>query len=189
MEFNSIYLLRAGQKRGYGICIPESLSEDWLGISKGKCAPPDVLRFYRDMGGKKAGDLIGSVQSQVRLISSRMRKILIECGFTGWSAIPCELAGFESDDEFYFLVYKGQCGPLKKEMAPIVDVPPPVPGGSWTKSRKGVFFDPGSWDGSDIFSPEGTWILMVTQRVIDAIAASKLANVEWKPISEILYTY
>jgi hypothetical protein len=48
----------------------------------------------------------------------------------------------------------------------------------------GEYFDESSWDGSDLFSPEGTTTRFVVQRVVDAFKAAKIKNIEFQRITE-----
>lgn len=46
-------------------------------------------------------------------------------------------------------------------------------------------FWPETWDGSDLFSPEGSRLVIVTQAVCDALVKAKVTNARMKRITEV----
>jgi hypothetical protein len=49
-----------------------------------------------------------------------------------------------------------------------------------------MYFDPASWDGADVFVPEGTRAVCVTDRVRWALAAAGATNLCFVPLSHHL---
>ena len=49
----------------------------------------------------------------------------------------------------------------------------------------GYYFDENSWDGSDVFRPEGTRMTLVTERTKNLIEGCFATNFTFKPILEV----
>lgn len=135
--------------------------------------------------GEKLCDLIGTTAT-LRLISKRVQEALISERITGWRTCPIEFKDKKGEliDNYGALATVGRCGPLdnsrcrkitRKALATdeLIDV------------FLGYYFDEDSWDGSDLFRPEGTRMTMVTQRAKDVIESISATNIEFKPILEI----
>jgi hypothetical protein len=67
----------------------------------------------------------------------------------------------------------GRCGPVHHDAALLQ---PMAPGGEPVEGWRGLLFDPETWDGSDIFSPEGTAHLIVSQSVKHALEEAQASN-------------
>jgi hypothetical protein len=50
---------------------------------------------------------------------------------------------------------------------------------------KGFCPDPGTWDGSDLFIPEGTTFTCVTASVRDALVATGVVGISFQQMSEM----
>lgn len=79
----------------------------------------------------------------------------------------------------------GRCGPIDDELSPVMVLPPPVPQGEAMPHRIGIRFWPETWDGSDVFSPEGSGWVLVTRDVRDALTDAKITGIELRRITEI----
>jgi hypothetical protein len=64
-------------------------------------------------------------------------------------------------------------------------LPPPVPQGEAMPHRTGIRFWPETWDGSDVFMPEHSGWVLVTQEVRDALIAAKITGIDVNRITEI----
>jgi hypothetical protein len=49
---------------------------------------------------------------------------------------------------------------------------------------RGLYFGLDAWDGSDVFSPQGAYTVIVTDAVREAVKAAGLTNVEFVPVVE-----
>ena len=49
---------------------------------------------------------------------------------------------------------------------------------------RGLYFGLDEWDGSDLFSPQGAYTVIVTEAVRDAMTAAGLTNVAFIPVVE-----
>ncbi len=65
-----------------------------------------------------------------------------------------------------------------------MNLPPKAPGGASLPHRIGIHFWPETWDGSDLFSPEGTTLAVVVQRVRDVLEDASVTNVQFERLTE-----
>ena len=80
------------------------------------------------------------------------------------------------------LVITGRCGVLDEKRGRELRE---RPGDEKRGYRVYPWFDPNSWDGNDIFAPEGTAFWLVTRKVKETIESAKLTNVKIRPLSII----
>jgi hypothetical protein len=128
------------------------------------------------MGGAEPRDIVWTGYAVPMLMSERVVQVLRDGGFTGWDVIPVELRGKRGErlPTYYFLTVHGRCGPIDKSRSEIFQKE--YPAGLFPRLR-GLYFDPASWDGSDIFLPEGTGFKLVAAPVRRALMRAKVRNV------------
>jgi hypothetical protein len=158
---------------------------DPLALTRGEVAAQPV-RFHHD-AGTRAYDLVGTTWGGILLVSDRVISALEEHHFTGWRAYTVAL--FDSRgaaiDGYSGLAVTGRCGPVEDGLSPLMPVPPRGPGGSVVMARIGLRFVPDTWDGSDLFVPDETGLVFVTQAVRDALCAIKVTNMNFTRITEV----
>jgi hypothetical protein len=103
------------------------------------------------------------------VISKPFRDLLVENNITGWKTYNVNIKGVK--EEYFGFQITGKSGELVE----------PVARGFYT----GYKFDYGTWDGSDFFSPEGTTLRFITEKVKGIIDNNKIANVDVKEITKI----
>ena len=79
----------------------------------------------------------------------------------------------------------GRCGDIDHSLTPKKMLPPPVPGGESVPGRRGLLFERGSGDGSDLFCPSEGTAIFVTRGVRDALIAAKLKNLHFERVTEV----
>lgn len=136
--------------------------------------------------GTRRFDLMGDTSAVLRLISDRFVGALRDCRASGWSAAPVQLIDKRGGPVpgYHVLVVSGRSGPLDRRRTRIVRQEPPVPNGEPTFAELGLRFDPSTWDGSDVFVPQHTSVVCLTERVKAAIEGGGLANIVMQPLSE-----
>ncbi len=128
------------------------------------------------MGGAKPSDVVWTTYAVPVLLSQRVIDLLRKEDVTGWDVIPCDLRGKKGESWPYgFLQVHGRCGAIDEGKSMKIDKI--FPGGvfpAWI----GLYFEPASWDGSDVFMPEGRggWVI-VTERVKAVLEKAKVRNV------------
>jgi hypothetical protein len=155
-------------------------------LAVGEIMPAQPVRFAI-RGRQKVGDVVGTGFAGLDLVSPRMVRCLTEHGFTGWRTFPVRIEGQRAPElaGFAALSVTGRCGPIDYSMSETVVLPPPVPEGRAMPHRRGLFPLPGSWDGSDLFTPEDTLFTCVTARVRDALIALGAVGVAFVAMSEL----
>jgi hypothetical protein len=137
------------------------------------------------MGGHKPSDIVRATTAAPVIISDRVRRLLSEKEFSGWKTYPIEVSGKEGVTlpGYHGLAVHGRCGPI--ENARSVPFEKSMPGGTFTWFQ-GLYFDPATWDGSDIFMPMDRvgWIFVV-EGVKNAFVASKVKNVVLTRLSDV----
>jgi len=150
--------------------------------------PRSPIVFRRD-SGSRAYDYVTTTYAILQLVSQRFIDVLREGGFTGWSTYPVEVYGKHGEliPGYHGLAITGRCGPIDDSMSELIWCEPVQPGKTKHYQRLlGLYFDPESWDGSDLFCPEGTARVIVRDVVKDALEAVKITNVDFTSITEEL---
>lgn len=184
--FDRIYTLQHAAVQGALRLHPIEDDLPFSDLFLGVVQPPSRIAFRLD-AGRKAYDLVGTTTGILRLLSARFVATLRDVGASGWNAVPVDILpsrGTADDAAYHMLTVTGRCGPLDQRRTRIVRREAPNPRGAPWYDELGAFFDPDSWDGSDVFAPEGTAIVCVTPRVAGAITRAALTNVRLTPVRE-----
>jgi hypothetical protein len=119
------------------------------------------------------------------VVSARVIDVLISNGFKGWRSYPARV--FAKDGAvcpgYEGLMILGRCGPIENERS--VTLSRIYPGGIFP-ALLGFFFDPATWDGSDLFMPQGKnsfWL--ATESVVAALKKLRIRNITYTLISEV----
>ena len=112
------------------------------------------------------------------LLSARCFHVLETARATGWARYPIELRGKNDEpiDGYSGLTVTGRCGPLRYDRSR-VETRIGASGKPY-KVKIGLYFDEGTWDGSDVFTPEGTTFVFVTVKVKQALEEAKITGVD-----------
>ena len=154
---------------------------DFMKLFKGSSTMYDTI-IFKQKGGEVLYDLIITGFGGLYILSDNVYETLIKNGVTGWSTYPIEIfdkSGF-SVDGYQGLSVTGKCGKLDESKSIIISK---ISKGQAINLRKGLYFDKASWDGSDIFSPEGSMHTFVTERVVNLL--SKFSNMVFDNIKDI----
>src|SRR5690606_35745584 len=103
--------------------------------------------------GSKLYDIVGFQDTSNFAISERLYSLLNEHYITGWKGYEININGV--DEKYYGLQIIGKCGKLEQ----------PKEAGIYT----GYKFDYGSWDKSDLFSPDETVLLFCNKKISDLL--------------------
>jgi hypothetical protein len=138
------------------------------------------------MGGRLA-DLIGTTHAVLFLISDRVVEVLRRIDATGWATYPVTVQGKDGAlvAGYQGLAVDGRAGPE----VPSASADVTYHAGAGVRpfpARLGIFFDPATWDGRDVFLIRGAARVIVTERVRAALEAAKITNAEFKPLTEVM---
>lgn len=142
---------------------------------------PDSPISFRWAEGSRLYDLLLSTIPSY-LASTKTFNVLNAIGATGWSSYSIDLHG-ESDEviEGYSgLVVNGRCGSLQLDRSR-VETRIGASGRPY-EVKIGFYFDEATWNGSDVFTPEGTTFVFVTDKVRRGLEGSKITNVSFTPL-------
>jgi len=146
----------------------------------------DIPPLYSRHIGRKKFDLVPTTYPPIEFLSKNFKNLLEKEKATGWKPLPIVIEDPEVETSDYFLLtVPGRCGPIINEMSKKVKRPPRFSGGNEYEAYMGLYFAPGTWDGSDVFLAEGTGYIFVTERIAQAIKEAKLTNVRLIPQEEM----
>lgn len=161
---------------------------DPFALTRAERTPRQPVQFRRDEG-MHLYDFIGTTWAVLYLVSDRIINLLADRKFTGWTTYPVEIRDGSDDlvPGYHGLAVTGRCGPIDDTLSPIEVLPPPVPGGKSMPHHLGLRFQPATWDGSDLFTPEGTGFVFLTESVADGLLQLKLdvTNLSVEPLTEV----
>jgi len=180
------YVLGEDFRRGAVRATPrEPLAEDFA-LARGEYRPREKILFVQT-GGRTLHDLIGTGYPSIKLWSSRTVDTLRQSRFSGWETFDVEihLANGTIIRDYHGLAVTGRSGPIDDSLSQSAVVPPLTPGGQSMPGLRGLCFDPTSWDGRDVFTPEGYAGIFVVRAVVDAIVGKGISNVSIRRASEI----
>ena len=154
-------------------------------MARGEVRPTQSTVFVHHVGSRPC-DLVSTSEFRPLLFSERFFDVLETHGFTGWSKIPVEVYGKGKVHlpGYSGLAVTGRCGPIDNSRSVPRVCPPPVPAGRTAKMYCGLYFDPASWDGSDIFMPKGWLMIVVTDPVRRALEQANLTNIAYEALPE-----
>jgi hypothetical protein len=158
--------------------------DEALALFLGQTKRTSPIRGCWAMGAAKPTDFVWATLATPAIVSERVVGILREGNFTGWEVVPVELRDKAGDlmPTYYYLCVRGRSGPIDDHRSVKMDAI--YPGGvfpAWV----GLFFDEGTWDGSDFFVPEGTTFIVVVERLKRALEKAKVRNVRFKPLDQV----
>lgn len=186
MDFSRLYDMGAEGERTALHVTPRGDVDDPIAIYRGELRPqwPIVFEFLRGASGSITRDLVSTGLTPMLLISDRVVELLRE--FTGWTTYPVEVYGKKGEPipGYQGFAVTGRCGPIDDSQSEPQSCAPPVPQGRWSRKWFGLYFDQDSWDGADIFVPEGTGITVVVERVKEAMERAIVTNVVFRPLTE-----
>lgn len=175
-DFSSRLLSSTFQAHAIGLKKDENgINEHWKLIKGNYQGISFPVKFIQE-SGKKLTDILDTGWPDLNLISDRLKTILEENHLTGWRTFPIKVydkKGSEITGYHGFSVI-GHCSSLNYEKSEIIEKRI-VPQGPICKFYKGLVID--DWDGSDFFTPEGTYQILVTQKTADILKKNKITNV------------
>jgi hypothetical protein len=165
--------------------------EESLMILRGETSPQIPPEVTWHMRGDVPGDVIWASDGISIVVGPRVIEILQEGKFRGWQSHPVHLTGKEGEqfDGFAVLSLTGRCGPTDYRRSEIVMRK--QPNKTWVPHVRGRFFEPSSWDGSDLFMEhadeqgKATGHKYVTAAVAKALRAAKVGNIALTPLSDV----
>ncbi len=177
------------QKRGFlHVCPVEDFDE--FALVRAEYRPEGILHFVHS-SGRVPYDIVTTELPVLKLISDRLVEVLKRHELTGWQTYRVQVLDRQKNEVpgYHGLQVYGRCGPVDYSLSPRV-MEPPFPGAEPAPTWKGYYFDPATWDGSDLFIPESangrtTVHAFVTRRLKEIFEKEKITNVEFEPVKEV----
>jgi hypothetical protein len=162
----------------------ELFSRDPFKITRAEeCLDRVVIRWA--MGAAIPTDVIRTTFAAPIVVHQRVIDILLAAKFSGWSTYPVEVCTKDGEilTDYKGLSITGRCGPIQNERSTKIDRI--LPGGIFPVWL-GLYFDPATWDGSDVFMPAGkTGWIFVSAEVKGAFERAKVKNIVFTPSERI----
>ena len=185
MDYSSFYDLRTDLKTNC-LQVSAKIIKDELPYVYGEIemSEPVVFKYYM---GSKIFDLIETGWASLYLISDRIFDAFEENNITGWKKYCAEVYDKKGEpiNGYSVLSVTGRCGPIDDDKSELIWKDPPVPEGSRYQVRMGMYFDISTWDNSDIFIPENSLAIVVTEKVKEVLDNLKVSNFNIQPVSMI----
>ena len=162
---------------------PSDKNIDHLKLIKGNYEGIDFPITFKQEYGNKLYDILDTGFAGFFLISEKMRKTLEENNLTGWKVFPIKLYDKKGNEitGYHGFSATGHSGPTSYEKSEIIEKRR-VPHGPLCKFYKGVNID--NWDGTDFFTPDGTYQTFITKKTADILKKNKITNVYLENLAE-----
>jgi hypothetical protein len=182
--FSSVYLLgEPGNSRAFRGRMSLSVEEAFALTRDERSFGTVDVRWA--MGGATPSDFVFTTIAAPLVAADRVVEILRAESFTGWKPYEVNLVGKDEAKipGYHGLAVSGRCGRIENERS--VRFEKTMPGGVFSYWR-GLYFDPASWDGSDVFSVKGkpSWIFVVHE-VKRALERAKVNNLTFCALDKV----
>jgi hypothetical protein len=151
--------------------------------TRGERTPVSPVTVAWSTGRSFPDDIVWTTYGLDVIISDKVKHILEQGLFSGWNTYPVTVMGKDGRDvgRYHGLAVTGRCGRLDDSVGNWI----------WKKGRvyrQGYYFDPSSWDGSDVFTSraQSSATVFVVRAVADVLRTAKIGNIELEAMSEVL---
>lgn len=149
VDFSQLFMLRNPMSTRAFACTSDLSVQVGWSYQRAEALPSGPVIVHWVQGAKVPGAVIRCGVNGV-VVSEHVLEVLTGAGLRGWSTFPVEVydgAGRHVPG-FAGLSFTGRCGVIDLTRSVIVLVKMP---GGWFPRFEGHYFDPASWDGSDLF--------------------------------------
>ncbi len=177
-DFEKLYSLMHASLSGELVVNAVDFPVDMdLPLARGDFQPAKPVRFGYHMGRRRT-DFLRCGLPVISLASDRFIDILKAGGFSGWRTFPVTILGKDKQEisGYSGLAITGRCGPLDNPRCERKTRPAKWPAVRAVPAWYGLYFDLSTWDGSDLFMPEGTGFIFVTEPAKSALEKAKITN-------------
>jgi hypothetical protein len=136
--------------------------------------------------GTRALDLVGTTRAGFYLLSQRVQEALLSANVNGWRPCPVEFLDDQGRafGQYAVIGITAHCGRLDNTRSrKVMSVSPKSgkPVANWV----GLYFEEESWDGSDLFRPEGSLLTIVTSRAKGVFENIGALNIRFRRLLEV----
>ena len=174
-KFSSKHISSTLQAHAVELGLDENGTNNHWNLIKGIYHGIDFPVIFKQVYGNKLHDILHTGWPGLYLISEKMQLLLKNNHLTGWKVFPIKLYAKKDNEIFgyYGFSITGHCGPTSYAQSEIIEKRL-VPNGPICKYYKGIFID--KWDGTDFFTPEGTYQTFITKKAADILKKNKISN-------------
>jgi hypothetical protein len=150
-------------------------------LATGHLVPDEPVPF-RQHAGRDWRDWLGS-DFFLDLVSEHLVAVLRRHNATGWATFPVRVIarnGAEVSGYHGFAV-RSEAQPARDSSQPMI-VQPAAAEGRSTSGWRGLYWEPETWDRSDIFRVGGQWVC--TERVYESLQSAGLRNVAFERVTD-----
>jgi hypothetical protein len=158
---------------------------DALELTRAELHPVQAVTVDWAMGRAQPSEVIWTTMGTMVIIADSVVQLLRSHGFTGCSLYDVSVRNKQGQRApgYCGLAVTGRGGQIDNSQS--VEVPRIFPAGI-SPVWKGLFFDPASWDGSDLFMPaQSVGWKFVVEDVKRAFERAKIRNVMFTPLDQI----
>jgi hypothetical protein len=187
MDFTKTFYVQEGFKRGAARAKQshDVVGERDIALAIGEWAPSEPLKLVQYEGTKWL-DFVGTQTAALRLVSTRLLDRFTAAGVTGWRALPVALVDRSGAAvaDYKLLVVTGRCGGIDNARSVLTERV--IVGTSrGAKVWKGLYFDEGTWDGHDLFSPRSTAFIFATAKVKAILESEAATNFDLVALADV----
>lgn len=145
----------------------------------GEYIPVEPVTVHQAMGGEPWeviwGDQIGALA-----VAQRVVNVLRAGNFSGWSAYHVVIYDDQGKEiqGYSGIAVTGRCGPIDYKRSRLVEVDTLIP------DYVGLYFDPESWDGADLFFADRGRPFVVSE-VRNALETADVSNLVFTPLQKV----
>lgn len=188
MRFEQLFSMGGSLNRGalHLKPIDSITSKEAWDLAGGRISPQSPVRLTWHSGSRLV-DWVDTSMVPVAVVSDKMIELFEENGFIGWSTYPVEIEGRGGQpiEGYRGIAITGRSGPIDYSRSTEVTKMPISAQGNPYQALIGLYFDASTWDGSDLFMPDGTARTVVNETVKAAVERAKLKNVSFKRLTEV----
>ena len=164
---------------------PENISLDENSLILGIFDNIDFPVIFRQEYGKKITDMLDTGFVSLFLISDKMLRVLEENKITGWETYPVKVYDKKGNEVegYHGFSITGRSGPVNYDNSEIIKKQL-APKGPPSKYYKGLYFGYEEWDGSDFFITKGSFHIIVTKKVVQAVKKAQLTNIRFECLKD-----
>jgi len=163
------------------VCVHFAQDFDEWNVLRGKSHLPEGALCYPYMG-KRYYDVIIPSSPFPYLVSDKIIDAFVQNSITGWKATSVKIVGKE-DLKYYVLMVTGRCGIVDRNRSE--KIIQKSPGGIECPYIRGLYFEPESWDGTDIFVADNVSWIFCTEKVKTVIEEIKATNISFERNTDI----
>jgi hypothetical protein len=185
MRLSDFYLLSSSlTSSSFSVTCPEIQNqEEWMKLQRGDLQSFSFPLYFKEVtgGAKRIKDLITAGWPGVYLISERIERSLRTNNITGWKTYDVRVQDKKGEfiEGYFGLSALGRCGPIDYSHCEIVDKRL-VSTGPIVRVYKGLPIALETWDRTDLFLPDGSTAIVVTQKVKDVLRSIKATNLSFE---------